>query len=165
MSKIYLISDTHFGHANIIRYANRPFKTVEEMNKHMIDAWNSTVSADDTVYHLGDVCMHAEFLPIIDSLNAGKKVLILGNHDQAPISDYLLYFDEVHAVARLKGYLLSHYPIHPQELYDRKNIHGHTHDHNVPGGQYINVSVENIGYKPVLFESLIDKRFRGLNKH
>lgn len=117
MSKVYLISDTHFGHANIIRYANRPFKTVEEMNKHMIDAWNSTVSADDTVYHLGDVCMHAEFLPIMDSLNAGKKVLILGNHDQAPISDYLLYFDEVHAVARLKGYLLSHYPIHPQELY------------------------------------------------
>ena len=75
----------------------------------------------------------------MDSLNAVTGANFV-NHTAC--RDYLLYFDEVHAVARLKGYLLSHSST--QELYDRKNIHGHTHDHNVPGGQYINVSVENV---------------------
>ena len=52
---IYFIADTHFNHANIIKYCNRPFKNTDEMNKYIIRKWNSVVKERDTVYHLGDV--------------------------------------------------------------------------------------------------------------
>ena len=52
---IYFIADTHFNHANIIKYCNRTFKNTHEMNEYIIQKWNSVVKKDDTVYHLGDV--------------------------------------------------------------------------------------------------------------
>lgn len=56
----YFISDLHFGHFNIIRYDNRPFNSVDEMDKVLIDNWNSVVSDDDTIYILGDISWHNE---------------------------------------------------------------------------------------------------------
>ena len=52
--KIYIISDTHFNHENIIKYCNRPFKDINEMNDAIIDNWNRIVKKDEIVYHLGD---------------------------------------------------------------------------------------------------------------
>ena len=78
----FFTSDTHFNHANIIRFCNRPFKDVEQMNEVMIANWNSVIGKDDTVFHLGDFCLGgaAEWTKILERLN-GKIYLIMGNHD------------------------------------------------------------------------------------
>lgn len=167
MSNVFFVSDTHFGHENIIKYCNRPYANAEEMTKDLIARWNATITKRDTVYHLGDVCFKSEHLPIMDELNGAKKILILGNHDQLPISDYASYFDEIYGMTQYKGFWLSHCPMHPDELRNKKNIHGHTHTNNMTGstkGMYKNVSVENIDYKPISFAELTNPDWRGLNK-
>lgn len=85
MSKVFVTSDTHFGHANIIRYADRPFGSVQHMDADMIHRWNARVSEDDTVYFLGDLAMgrgvDANYvLNVLSQLN-GELKIILGNHD------------------------------------------------------------------------------------
>jgi calcineurin-like phosphoesterase family protein len=92
---IYLISDTHFYHKNIIEYCHRPFRHIGEMNQTLISNWNSVVCSEDEVYHLGDFAM-AHFVEgqresykqayirtcreLLAHLN-GHKTFILGNHD------------------------------------------------------------------------------------
>lgn len=81
MGEIYITSDTHFSHANIIHYCDRPFETVREMDDALIEKWNSVVTPNDTVWHLGDVFWHhGEAHRIAPRLN-GSKFLIKGNHD------------------------------------------------------------------------------------
>ena len=55
MSKIYFTSDLHFGHENVIRFDNRPFETVDEMDAELIRRWNAKVDRGDLVYVLGDM--------------------------------------------------------------------------------------------------------------
>ena len=79
----YYISDTHFGHANIINFDKRPFKNTAEMECELINRWNFVVTPADTTYILGDFCWSRdedEWIRILKQLN-GQKVLILGNHD------------------------------------------------------------------------------------
>lgn len=99
MQKIFITSDTHFWHKNIIRYCGRPWNSgvgedgqmivtdenVEQMNESMIEKWNSAVGTDDVVYHLGDVAFgdRTRIASIMERLN-GRKRLVLGNHDSAP---------------------------------------------------------------------------------
>ena len=80
--KIFFTSDTHFTHNNIIKFCNRPFKDVEEMNQTLVDNWNKVVGPTDIIYHLGDFCFagSAEWHSIIGQLN-GRIHLILGNHE------------------------------------------------------------------------------------
>ena len=54
MSNVWFTADQHFGHRNIIKFCNRPFESVEEMDAEMIRRWNAVVETGDTVYHLGD---------------------------------------------------------------------------------------------------------------
>lgn len=81
-NKVFFTSDTHFYHANIIRFCSRPFKDVDEMNESLIANWNSVIGLDDIVFHLGDFCFGgaAEWTKVLNRLN-GKIYLILGNHD------------------------------------------------------------------------------------
>lgn len=78
----FYTADTHFGHKNVIEYASRPYDTIEEMNESLVESWNSCVSPDDTIYHLGDVAFMSKTKTkeICLRLN-GHKILILGNHD------------------------------------------------------------------------------------
>lgn len=78
----YFTSDTHFNHENVIRFYNRPFSSVEEMNEGLISNWNKIVKEDDVVFHLGDFAFapRQEIPDIVDRLN-GHVHLIRGNHD------------------------------------------------------------------------------------
>ena len=83
----FFTSDHHFYHRNVIGYCNRPFKTVEEMNKVFIDNWNKVVNDIDEVYYLGDfsfgtIDQTKELLSVLK----GKKYLIIGSHDKQSIS-------------------------------------------------------------------------------
>lgn len=162
----WLISDTHFGHANILNFkrddgtALRDFSTVEEMDECMIHNWNEVVGAHDRVYHLGDVVINRKFLRQLDRLN-GRKVLIKGNHDIFKLDDYAAYFDDIRAYHVLDGLFLSHVPVHPDSLGRFGcNIHGHLHyrevvdSRGVADMRYWNVSVERIGYTPISLEGL-----------
>jgi calcineurin-like phosphoesterase family protein len=80
---LFFTADTHFGHTNIIKYCNRPFETIEEMNYELIKRWNSKVTSGDTVFHLGDFCFgsnNCDFDKYFSQLN-GNIVWIKGNHD------------------------------------------------------------------------------------
>lgn len=79
----FFTSDTHFGHANIIKYCNRPFSSVEEMDEQLITNWNSKVTPNDIIYHLGDFAFYPpeKITDLLDRLN-GTKVFIPGNHDK-----------------------------------------------------------------------------------
>lgn len=84
---VWFTSDLHFGHANIIKYCQRPFAHVDAMDAHLITTWNAHVAADDEVWVLGDVCMgdRERTLAYVGAL-AGTKHLVVGNHDK-PFDD------------------------------------------------------------------------------
>lgn len=154
MSRVFIISDTHFGHGNILRL--RPgFSTVEEMNAALIHNWNSVVTKRDTVYHLGDVAWTKkaayECLPQLN----GNKILVAGNHDVW--SWVSPFFDKILGARHYSEFILTHIPIHPTEFYEWKlNLHGHLHttrvltqDSSSNDPRYLCVSVEQINYTPV----------------
>jgi len=134
MINTWFISDTHFGHKKILDYEKdaRPFNSVEEMNETIIDRWNSVVGHNDIVYHLGDFCFGRGNINIAGRLR-GKKKLIMGNHDTYPSTDYLVYFEKLYGAVFWKQCVLTHIPVHPDNLGARAflNLHGHLHSNKV----------------------------------
>lgn len=159
MSKVYLISDMHFGHPNIIKYENRPFSSVEEMDAAIMNNWNTTVGKDDKVFILGDVSFYNKdkTKEIMKSLN-GYKTLIIGNHDKARS---LAWWKETgiqevyrYPIIYNEFYILSHEPVYLNENMPYANIHGHIHHLKYEDKQFFNVSVECIDYTPIDFEKI-----------
>jgi calcineurin-like phosphoesterase family protein len=93
----WFTSDHHFGHRNIIKYDNRPFETVAEMDECMITRWNEKISPEDNVYIVGDFSFyrHDTTAELVKKLN-GKKHLIWGNHDDHNRNRLLKIFDSVY---------------------------------------------------------------------
>jgi calcineurin-like phosphoesterase family protein len=81
---VYIWSDLHLGHGNVIRYCNRPFADVAEMNTELLHAWKSTVKNGDTNINLGDVSLklNKEYLAMVIQWLPGYKIPIMGNHDR-----------------------------------------------------------------------------------
>lgn len=159
--KLFVISDTHFHHENIYKFTTfggtervRPqFENAVEADREMVLRWNSVVTPEDHVWHLGDVTM-GNNLAIVKELN-GHKRLLLGNHDRCTIEQYKQAgFQKVQAYRFCDRWgILSHIPLHPDTVGSRINIHGHIHERDEFGPQYRNVSVERINYTPVLLDS------------
>lgn len=83
MSKVWLSSDHHMGHMNILKFCpQRLYKDIQEMNEKLINEWNQVVAPDDIVYYLGDFSMaFSQVKHLVRHLN-GTKILIPGNHDE-----------------------------------------------------------------------------------
>ena len=142
----YYISDTHFGHANIMKHSERPFFSVEEMDKAIIDGWNKYVRPDDEVYFLGDFCYKsANHNPLyyLEKLN-GIKYLIVGNHDRGLLKDPKIraQFEWIRDIETITDgnnkIVLCHYPLVEWNGYFRGVLHFYGHIHN---------NVENQAYK------------------
>jgi calcineurin-like phosphoesterase family protein len=169
MPSVFLVSDTHFGHAGVCKFTRndgvtklRPWDNSEEMDEAMVKMWNETVKPTDKVYHLGDVVINRKSMSILRRLN-GDKVLIRGNHDIFRDTDYREHFRELRAYHVMNGMILSHIPIHSESLGRfGVNIHGHTHANRVMmdgkiDTRYHCVCVEQTDFRPILFEDVIKR--------
>lgn len=159
MAEIWLISDTHFNHSNIIHYCHRPYRNVHEMDWDMVEKWNSVVKPQDHVYHLGDVYMKASRGYIDNILGAlnGRKRLILGNHDNPKDCTILMrHFEKVMLWRNFDKVVLTHIPLREENIPgDRINVHGHIHTNPAPTERHRNVSVEQINYTPVNLDEVL----------
>ena len=152
----FFTSDIHFGHRNVIRFCNRPFKTVKQMNEEIIHKWNSHISDKDRVFVIGDVflCDLDDAKKIISQLN-GYKILIKGNHDRSKKTMLAAGFDEFHLTLDYempdgRKALLKHYPLPDCLLEDYDlMIHGHIHVAEKINGKKINVSCDIWKFSPV----------------
>ncbi len=161
---IYFIADTHFNHANIIKYCNRPFNNTSEMNEYIIQKWNSVVKDDDIVYHLGDVGFGSleQMKRLIVRLN-GTKILLKGNHDFKIGTNAWkeIGFSEVYKKKIiLDNLLLTHAPT--EEVAENQiNVFGHIHDkpldEKFEKKNHICVSCDVIDYTPVSIETIKNK--------
>lgn len=170
--RIWLSSDHHFGHENIIRYCGRPFKSLSEMNYEMTRRWNTTVAPDDLVYYLGDFAMgDVEAWPGFCQRLNGTKILLRGNHDKGQEQMLEVGFTYVHEniVVDIDGQRvwMNHYPI--DNTLDRRGyrrpvapaawdiaVCGHIHQHWKVRDNCVNVGVDVWDFKPVSLQQVRD---------
>lgn len=170
----YFTSDTHFGHANIIKYSNRPYRDADHMNESLIANWNSVVKPTDTIFHLGDLGFTNEeaLIKIVQRLN-GQKIYLYGNHDKTvkkskklqglfgKVCDYYeLYVEDPTVIGGRQFIVMSHYAM----LQWNKSHHGalmlHGHDHGTleypftDSLRIMDVGVDPCGYFPISYEQV-----------
>ena len=159
-------SDTHFGHANIIKYTNRPFSNVDEMNYTLVRNWNERVKTGDNVFHLGDFCFHntkggkegegqvhdANFW---SSQLRGNKYYLAGNHDRhnknnTHVKNIVISYKDI-------SFFCTHRP-QDADLRFKVNLVGHVHDawlyKIVDDSILINVGVDVWDFRPVSFRDI-----------
>lgn len=143
MNQKLFISDLHFSHKNIIRYDNRPYFTVTEMNKDLITKWNNKVDDTDIVYILGDISWDTpqNTIEIFKQLK-GSKIVIKGNHDSAVIlrkmqrENCIDYFSDYDKTVVLDNHnqqqtiIMSHWfiPFWDRQFQNSIHLYGHVHN-------------------------------------
>lgn len=184
LGKIFFTSDLHFGHKNVIHFDKRPFFTLDEMDKILIENWSNKVKPGDLVYVLGDMFWRSDndyVQNILKQLN-GQIILIKGNHDKwlhnatnKKLISGVKDFDDIQVSlgdGTTKRCILSHYfmPFYKNHYYGAVHLHGHTH--NSPESilekdiaQYLNnngfpCSIHNVGcmhwnYEPVTLDEIL----------
>lgn len=148
---IWFTADTHFGHARIIEYCNRPFRTVEEMDETLLKYWKS-LNKGDVLYHLGDIALKkSTALQVLDFIPEGVEVhLILGNHDSHNLVHHNLTSVSDRKIVKHNNLhiVLEHYPMRswPHAAYGAIQLHGHCHGKMEPLPRQLDVSVDSARY-------------------
>ncbi len=186
--KIFFTSDTHFFHTNIIKFCNRPFNSVEEMNETLINNWNSVVGKNDIVFHLGDFgfCSSYEMVNLLKRLN-GNIYLILGNHDRKTMrkgyeNRFSAIEQQLYITIDTQKIYLNHLPFLCYDGTYRKGnetwqLFGHVHSGplskdgldtprltNLFPTQY-DVGVDNNNFTPIEFNQLKKKIYERLKEN
>lgn len=169
----HFYSDPHFGHANIIRYCERPFADLGEMHRELIARYNATVGEDDFVLWLGDAFLMKakDATALLAGLN-GRKAIIVGNHDRskARMAEVGFAFAADTLTLHMAGrrVLASHYPYagsegrgekvderyaerRPPRVKGQVLLHGHVHSKRRRDGAMIHVGVDAWDFAPVPF--------------
>ena len=163
----FFVADWHLGHANLVyKFGERPFKTLEEHDRTIIDNHNSRVGPKDDVYVLGDVCFAGKktFLRYLDGIN-GRLHLIRGNHDRrlnAELKKRFVWEKDLHTLKikkdRVYKIVLCHYPMRSWDGSSRGSWMLHGHDHGKLGEDprllSFCVSINTIGYFPLSFSQV-----------
>lgn len=154
LDHIWVWSDHHFGHKNIIEFSDRPYADIDEMREHLIANYNDYVGPDDVCFWVGDVAykQNATRTNAILDQCGGYKILIVGNHDFKKNKVMKMNFDEIHLLYEIElDYLhdlvFTHYP-HRLLRRPAFNLHGHSHSFVWDDPFKINVCVEHTQYRP-----------------
>jgi calcineurin-like phosphoesterase family protein len=166
VANVFVTSDLHFSHDNIIKYCNRPFKNSDHMNSQLIKNWNSAVMPDDLVYVLGDLTMMGKdqltkTQALVHKLN-GKKILVYGNHDKFSPTDYIdMGFSSVHyPYLKYEDFYMFHDPALATACpVGSTCLCGHVHDlfttlKTDKDNLLINVGVDVWNYTPVSLNTI-----------
>ena len=167
-TRTFFTSDTHFGHKNVIKYCNRPFASVEEMDRTLIENWNAVVGQYDHVYHLGDFGLTSteEICRVLKRLN-GIKYFVKGNHDKGVRGEALKYFQWVKDYFELRYrdknndkqlIVLCHYAFESwnKAHHGSWHLHGHSH-HTLPSPDWmrrLDAGVDGHNYTPISLEQV-----------
>lgn len=159
MNKVFFIGDTHFGHANIIKYCKRPFSSAQEMDAMLIKNWNDVVEPGDTVYHLGDFAFDRHPEKYLNRLN-GIKHLIKGNHDKQPSIKHGWASINDYREIRVEGQhiVLFHFACRVWHRSHKGSwmLYGHSHG-TLPDDRTllsIDVGVDCHNFKPISFNQI-----------
>lgn len=167
MEKVFFTSDLHFGHKNILKYEDRPFSSIEEMDQKMIENWNKKVGSNDEIYILGDLAFgNKKYVKnLLEKLN-GKKYMIRGNHDRyidkEEISNEFQWVKDYYLLNHSSGIklVLFHYPICSCAFMQYGSIHlfGHIHKDNiVMNKNAYNVGADVNNYEPIELKDILEK--------
>jgi len=157
----WFTSDLHLGHANIIKYSNRPFSSVEEMDRALIANWNAKIAQNDVVYFLGDFCFSdvTRGQNYLNQLN-GIKHLITGNHDKTAVQLRGWASIKDFAEVRIEGQSITicHYAMRVwnKSHHGSWHLYGHSHGSlpDDPNSRSFDVGVDCHNYQPVNMEDI-----------
>jgi calcineurin-like phosphoesterase family protein len=169
----YFTSDTHFDHKYIIQYCDRPFKNIDEMNVTIVEKWNSIVTNNDTVYHLGDFTLGdiRHFTKWVSQLNGNIKILS-GSHDHLWLKDFVesdkvqvvmplvsVEFPEIMVGEYPQVIALCHYSMQvwDRSLYGSWHLFGHSHGTLKGIGLSFDVGVDCTEFAPIPLEVIASK--------
>lgn len=159
---IWFSSDLHLGHKNIIKYCDRPYKDVDEMNDGIIKNWNELVQPNDTAYLLGDMVMNKRYIPLLGQLR-GRKHLIIGNHDEdflEELAPFFIWQKHLHEFKHNKQkFILCHYAMRAWHHHGKGSIHLYGHSHGtLPGFERsMDVGVDAQDMKPISIDQVIQQ--------
>lgn len=176
-SNVFFTSDTHFNHENIIKFCNRPFSSIDEMNDFIISEWNKKVPENGIVYHLGDFGFGttSKLIRLRNLLN-GEIHLIVGNHDRKQLKDKIFtncfesISQQLYIYVENQAIYLNHCPFLCYDGVYRKNktwqLFGHVHSGpnsnkgldtprlNMLFPTQYDVGVDNNNFSPISFYEL-----------
>lgn len=159
----WFTSDFHLDHFNVIKYSDRPFGTVTEMNESIIDNVNKFVSKNDTLYFLGDFCFkNKNPIHYREKINCNNIVMILGNHDYRVKREvWEKLFLSVHDILVIHNPVLltmCHYPLESWPSKSHKSIclHGHSHGKSRFEMNRIDVGVDCHNYEPINISNVVE---------